>query len=246
MPVTLAEAVLLVLRSLAPYSQEPEPETAAELDWRRTQAAICITGAAETRARGWSRERVAASLVALGEAESNFARYVWAGECDRGPIGAQCDPRHGKAQSIGYWQQRPAACGRAWRLPHGSTAQVCASAACAASLLQGAAHRCRNRASSPEAGAFAGYRSIDCSWRGGIKRARRMIYLESRIRSEMLPGLAANDVPDLGWTQSETSSDPCVTPPISMRVENLANLQTVHPCVGVQNSLQFFDCPPAA
>jgi len=185
MPVTLAEAVLLVLRSLAPYSQEPEPETAAELDWRRTQAAICITGAAETRARGWSRERVAASLVALGEAESHFARYVWVGDCMRGPVGARCDPHRGVSRARTAWQLHRAACPRAWSLPHGSTAEVCAAAECAASLLQGAAHRCRNRAVSPEAGAFSGYAGISCTRPGSVRRARRMAALESQIRTIM-------------------------------------------------------------
>jgi len=187
---TLAEAVLLVLQSLAPYSQEPEPETAAELDWRRTQAAICITGAAETRARGWSRERVAASLVALGEAESNFAAYVHHGDCMRGPVGARCDPHRGKSRARGYWQQHQAACPKAWALPHGSTAEVCAAAQCAASLLQGAAHRCRSRAPSPEAGAFSGYAGISCTKPGSVRRARRLAALESQIRTVIASGLS--------------------------------------------------------
>jgi hypothetical protein len=206
---TLAEAVLLVLRSLAPYSQEPEAEAVESRDVRLTQAAICITGAAETKANGWSRERVAAALVALGEAESNFAAYVHHGDCMRGPVGARCDPHRGVSRARGYWQQHRAACPRSWALQHGSTAEVCAAAQCAASLLQGAAHRCRNRAQNPEAGAFSGYAGISCTKPGSVRRAQRLAALESQIRAVIASGLpASQSAAGLAELASRVSPEP--------------------------------------
>lgn len=114
----------------------------------------------------------AARVVALGTVESHFARYVMEGRCQDGPIGSRCDPdRYGRAQSLGAWQQRQRACPAVHRAPPGSVQQIRAGAKCADRLLRGAMHRCGRRASSPESAAFAGYRSWDCTWRGGPKRA---------------------------------------------------------------------------
>lgn len=185
----LVEAVLFVLMTWPAFGSEPTPETTGDRQIRLTQAAIVVTGAAHLRSRGWPPVKVAASLLALGRAESNWARYVWAGECMTGPVGAQCDPHRGIPRALGYWQQHRGACRRAWEQPHGSDAQLFESAKCAASLLQGASHRCRTRALSPEAGAFAGYRGIDCGWSGGRKRAQSMYVVESRLRGLMTHGL---------------------------------------------------------
>ena len=180
--MTLVEAVLAVLLAWPPFGAEPDPETSGERQIRLTQAAIAITDAAVTRSSTWSPPKVAAAMLALGHRESRFAQYVAEGQCMRGPVGAQCDPHRGKARARTYWQQHYRACPAAWREPRGSMAETRAAAQCAASLLQGGIHRCRTRASSPEAAAFAAYAGIDCARRIGPRRAALMLRIESRLR----------------------------------------------------------------
>ena len=130
----------------------------------------------------------AARVVALGDVESHFARYVMNGRCQDGPKGSRCDPNHrGEAQSIGPWQQRRRACPAAWAAPMGSVEQLRAQAKCADRLLRGAMRYCGKRAPSPEAASFAGYRSWDCAWRGGPKRAE--VSLRYRARLSRLLGV---------------------------------------------------------
>lgn len=180
--MTLVEAVLAVLLAWPPFGAEPDPESAAIRQVRLTQAAIAITDAAHTRSRTWNAVKIAAALLVLGHRESRFARYVGTGQCMRGPIGAQCDPWRGVARALGYYQQHRPACPRAWREEPGSLSQQIESARCAASLLQGGVHRCGQRASSPEAAAFAAYAGIRCDRPGSQRRAALMLRIESRLR----------------------------------------------------------------
>jgi len=125
----------------------------------------------------------AARVVALGQAESNFARYVTEGRCQDGPVGSRCDPnRHGEPQSLGPWQQRRCSCPRAWDAPMGSVEQLRASARCADRILREAHRRCQRRVADPEAGAFGGYRGVDCAWQGGVRRAEMSRRYRARLQ----------------------------------------------------------------
>lgn len=180
--MTLAEAVLRVLLGFRAFAAEPQPETELERQVRLTQAAIVMTDVAVSRPGKLEPMRAAAVLLTQGKAESNFARYVGEGQCMSGPAGAQCDPHHGKPRARGYWQPHRSACPRVWNHKPGSYAESREAAECIARLWAGAVWRCRNRAETPEAGGFAGLRGIDCTWRGGVRRARALTQTESRLR----------------------------------------------------------------
>ena len=179
--MTLVEAVLVVLLGWPRFSAEPTPETDLERQIRLTQAAIAITGAAVERPGSWQPVRTAAALLAVGDRESKFARYVWAGRCESGPEEARCDPspRSGRPRARTYWQLHRAACPAAWAEEHGSFAETRAAARCASRLLVGAYYRCK----TGHAGAFAGYAG-NCGWAPlrARSRANLMARLESRLR----------------------------------------------------------------
>jgi len=168
--------LLAILLALPSWHQDRGEESAAR-EQRLTMVATAIS-----RATGGDLRR-SARLLALGWHESRWARYVGEGRCADGPKGARCDPdRRGVARARTYWQLHYRACPAAWRLPAGSQAELNAAAHCADALLRGALHRCRNRSpAGVEAGAFAGYRGIDCTWRGGAKRARTADVMASRL-----------------------------------------------------------------
>lgn len=168
-------AIWALLMALAPHTTDID-EPAGARSGRLAVTAVAIADATDGDIAR------AARVIALGEAESHFARYVMDGRCQDGPKGSRCDPLHGRAQSLGPWQQRRRACPRAWAAPLGSIEQLREQAKCADRLLRGASARCMRRgAVDPEAAGFAGYRGIDCEWSGGARRARRSIQLRARL-----------------------------------------------------------------
>lgn len=120
-----------------------------------------------------SRDELAACIT-LGIHESRWARYVGEGRCRDGPQGERCDPdRHGRPRARGWWQLHRSACPALWRTPLGSSEAIQAGARCAVAVWRGALWRCRGRhPAGPLAGAYAGYRGLDCEWPGGVRRAR--------------------------------------------------------------------------
>jgi hypothetical protein len=120
----------------------------------------------------------AAILLALGWHESRFAGYVGRGCRDIPEEAANCDG--GRARS--YWQAWRVSCRQAWELPRGSEQATRAFAACALRRFHGSAKRCHGRHPAGHwAGAFSGYRSVDCTWRPGAERARTLALRRSQL-----------------------------------------------------------------
>lgn len=158
----IREAILAVLMGLPAWYEDAGEPRAARLELLGPVASA-IAGAS-----GGDHQR-AAALIALGWHESKFGRYVLEGRCSDGPPGARCD--NGRAR--GAWQLWAVACPAAYQYPAGSLESLELEARCADRLLQGARGRCRGRhPAGALAGAFSGYRGLDCRWPGGAGRAR--------------------------------------------------------------------------
>lgn len=157
-PTELRDQIRLVLgnlqRSMWDADEDPS-EQAARLDL-----------AADAMAAATKDEFEAAALLTIGGVETNFAGYVAAGcKYPEGiPKGAStCD--NGTSRS--YWQMKITACRTGWALERGSTQALFAFAKCARARFLGSLKRCDGRHPGGRlAGAFAGYRSVDCEWEG--------------------------------------------------------------------------------
>ncbi len=160
------KVVLFVLSTLAPYDADRDEDPAARRA-RLTPAAESIASEARTYEEG-------AALIALGEAESHFARYVMEGRCLDGPRHARCDldPRSGLPRAVGPWQVWHW-CTAAHAAAAGSREQLQAGARCAARHWRSARLRCIQRNPDVLAGAFSGYRGASCEWRPAERRAKR-------------------------------------------------------------------------
>ena len=169
----MREAILALLLSFQPFHAEPRPETPEARQDRLRIAAEAIWDASEVRPRGLSRNAWSGALVALGWHESRFARYVGDDRCLDGPVEARCDPHRktGIPQAKGYFQAHRSVCPQLWELEPASVEWIRYSARCASGRMSGAYLRCRARAVSPLAGAFAGYRGADCTWAPARRRA---------------------------------------------------------------------------
>lgn len=165
--MSLGEAVLAVLMAL-PAHKTDRDERREDREIRMVPVATAITLAAKGSAE------TAAALLAAGEAETHYARYVGEGRCSSGPVGSQCDPdRYGRARARGYWQLWEGTCAAAWALPVGSLESLRAEASCAAKLLTAGRVRCA-RAGDPWIGAFAaGTGKALCVGPLGERRAAR-------------------------------------------------------------------------
>jgi hypothetical protein len=156
------------------FDEETPDEQSARLD----AAADAIDRASRT-------PQEAAALLAIGGAESAFAEYVASG-ChypDGIPDGAgHCD----RGRSRSYWQLKVTACRSGWGHRRGSKAALDAFAVCARKRFLGALKRCDGRHPGGKlAGAFAGYRSVDCAWEGRPNdgaRARARMYRLRRMQ----------------------------------------------------------------
>lgn len=140
--------------------------------WRRLWE-VAVTVSAAARGSGFSSPTVvAAALVALGQHESTWARYIGEDRCPEGPEGMRCDPdADGKPRALGYWQLHRTACPAAWSLAP-SLDRLFIEAECAAQAFALAADRCYGK--NPDgviAGALAGYRG-KCDASDGALRAR--------------------------------------------------------------------------
>lgn len=163
----MIDAIHAFLVALPAFSAEPTPETPEQRAERLKPVAVAVWDASERRPNGFTRGQWSAVILALGWHESRYARYVQAGECHRGPVGARCDD--GKAR--GPWQQHAAACRELWASEPGSEDAVKAGARCASRLLNSAMRRCRSRNQDPLAGAYSGYAGASCIAPWSYRRA---------------------------------------------------------------------------
>lgn len=141
-----------------PRSQLDRKEE-SEAQWKRLWE-VAVTVSAAARGSDFSSPIVvAAALVALGQHESTWARYIGEDRCKDGPAGMQCDPdEKGEPRALGYWQLHRSACPAAWQLPP-SFDRLFIEAECAANAFALAADRCFGK--HPDgvmAAALAGYR----------------------------------------------------------------------------------------
>ncbi len=128
-----------------------------------------------------------AAVLTIFEHESHGARYVAEGRCLDGPKGQQCDPgKDGKPRARTYWQLHRGTCPVVWRTRPGSHIEIRYAVKCAITTWTIAKRRCSGRhPHSVIAGAYSGYRSADCAWPGGARRAAthdRMFRLVGQIR----------------------------------------------------------------
>lgn len=128
---------------------------------------------------GLSSWEQAAVLLAHGQAETNWARYVGEGHCDKppDPRAPRCDPhpKTGEPQARTYFQVHQARCPRAWEKPQGSPDELYEASLCTVSGFIEARGRCRGRHPQGElAGAFSGLAlGLRCTWPKAGKRALR-------------------------------------------------------------------------
>ena len=179
----MTSTILALLLSLPPFANEPIPEPPAARFERLTTQAEAVWLASASRPPGVSRGQWVGALLALGWLESRFARYVGVDRCLDGPPDARCDPDEvtGIPRAKGHFQAHRAACPQLWTLPGGSVEWHRYAARCASGRLTGAYLRCRARAPSPLAGAFAGYRGADCEWGPSGRRARTALAFAARL-----------------------------------------------------------------
>lgn len=148
-----------------------QPSYVADRDESPAAREELLRPVAEAIAEAAHNNQEAAMLIALGQAESGFARYVVTGHCSEGPAGARCDSLHGIPRARGAWQLHKSACPTAWALVDGSEESIRAEAQCAVRHLRYFAARGREHALTPTVAAFAGYAARSWSWAGAEKRA---------------------------------------------------------------------------
>lgn len=198
---TLAAAVTAVAVSLPPAHVPPESPLYEAPAARTERLAVVGSAVAEAAARArceapwgrlegcrpiWPGSTVELAGVLLGTAylESGLALHVHAGRC-RVAIG-ECDA--GRARSL--WQlQRTKHVWHSWRELEGVGEWSTFSAAWGATRALSAARQYCSRRSPQtpwlEATVAAYARGYSCTWRPAARRARFIVSVEQRIRSEL-------------------------------------------------------------
>lgn len=156
------EIILSIMLAQPPWKGDAGETLAQRTALLRPVAAAIVEVSQGDRTR-------AARLVALGYAETRWARYVLEDRCSEGPVGARCD--EGRAR--GPWQ--------VWRWCKAS--DLVGQAQCALRALGGAELRCRrNYPNSPHAAAFAGYATGSlCAFRGVYARVSATHQIEGKL-----------------------------------------------------------------
>lgn len=163
--MTVSAAAVLAAMLAGPHyhaDRGDSPEVRAELYRPVAQVIAEVSPDIET----------AAALIAHGEHETHWARYVIEARCSEGPAGSRCDPdRDGVARARGPFQAWKVACPKAWEHNEGSLASLREEARCVSRLLRWGHYRC----GQSWLGAFSSTRGLrDCSWAGASARARTM------------------------------------------------------------------------
>lgn len=178
----LVEIVLAVMLSGPAWGGDAHESPEQRRELYSTAARAIAAVATETE----DPLKAAAVLIALGENETVWARYVLEGRCMDGPRNMRCDysEKEGRPLAIGPFQVH-GWCRAAWSAEKGSYESLVASARCALQYVHLGVKRCRGTPHEAWAGSFATYRGQKCS--DGVKtgnqyRARK--YLRSMIEAE--------------------------------------------------------------
>lgn len=164
---------------------------ADETPEQRRQLYMPVAQAIEAVARETDNPvRSAAILIALGQNETAFSRYVLEGRCLDGPPGMRCDydPRTRKPLSRGPFQVRKW-CKAQWAAKEGSYESFVEGARCALGYVNKGLQRCLKTPYRAWQGAFAVYRGQSCSDGGKTgpnfkahKYTRSMIVAEQKLK----------------------------------------------------------------
>jgi len=157
-------------------------------------------------------KRTASILIALGENETTWSRYVLEGRCKDGPPGMRCDydPKTGRVRARGPFQVWRW-CKKAWSAKDGSYESLVEGARCALSFVHRGLTRCKHWP-----GTFAAYRGQPCSAGSktgdnykGQKYAKSMSLAGQRLRAlekERSESFHAYLRENYGYTNEEVSS----------------------------------------
>lgn len=163
-----ATIVLKALQALPAHPDQGDVEARAAL--LRPVAEIIVEATGGDVAR-------AAALVAIGDGESAFARYVLEGRCKDGPKGARCDwdYRQKRNKARGPWQVHDW-CRQSWDYPEGSREALLGEAKCADMLVRRAWTKCKT-----QDGIYAGYATNvkSCEWKHAARRRKVAAFAQS-------------------------------------------------------------------
>ena len=152
--------VLKALQALPAYPDQGNAEARTVLLRPVAEAIVEATGGDVARV---------SALVAIGNAESTFARYVIEGRCKDGPKGARCDWNYKlrRNESRGPWQVRSWC--QSWDYPEGSREALFAEAKCADRMVRRAWTKCKT-----QVGIYAGYATNgkSCEWKHAERRRK--------------------------------------------------------------------------
>lgn len=158
--MTNSAAVLAAMLALPQFAADR-----ADTDEQRRELYRPVAEAISKVSRSLEQE---AFLVAQGEHDSGFARYVLEYRCADGRW--HCDDGKSRgAFQVGFWCK-----GRG----------VEAEARCALKAAYGGIERCREHALSPAHAMFAGTAARECSWRGADKRVRTYQRILEQLRRQ--------------------------------------------------------------
>lgn len=168
--VVSAIVVLKVLLMQAPFDRDRSLSIEERAEFERPYAEA-IAKAAHTY---WE----VALLESDAISETHMARYVIEGRCMDGPVGQQCDAKHGAPQARGVWQLHEEACRQAWAFPEASRESIMLEAECAIKLMRHYSYTGRGHALTPNHAAFCGMGARPWNWAGADERVKlaKVIY----------------------------------------------------------------------
>ncbi len=178
----LVEIVLAVMLSGPGWAGDAQETADERRELYSTTARAIVAAAIETD----DPLKAAAVLIALGQNETGWSRYVLEGRCMDGPRTMRCDysAKEGQPLAIGPFQVH-GWCREAWTAESGSYEGILASARCALQYVQLGVKRCRGTGENGWAGSFATYRGQRCS--DAVKTGtqyRAQKYLRSMLEAE--------------------------------------------------------------
>lgn len=160
--------VLAALRALPSYHDQGDAESREALLRPVAEVIVEVTGGDVARS---------AALIAIGDGESAFARYVLEGRCKDGPKGARCDwdYRQKRNKARGPWQVHDW-CRQSWDYPESSREALLGEAQCADTLVRRAWTKCKT-----QAGIYAGYATGNksCVWKHAERRRKVAGFVQS-------------------------------------------------------------------